>query len=123
MKLKILKTELIIQILVISICFIWFVLEHLKTDSYFIMLYVLIFLAISNTVGFLIRIFTYKSKLMAYYFFGVIFYLLTLGQAVVIDQAFEAAFFRVYLFGGGLLLSFYYNVSGFFIIREISSNS
>lgn len=87
------------------------------------MLYVLIFLAISNTVGFLIRIFTYKSNLMAYYFFGVTLYLLTLGLAVVIDQAFESSFFRIYLFGGSLLLSSYYTVSGFFIIKEISSNS
>ena len=118
MKLKILKTELIFQIVVILACFIWFISGQLKSDGFLILLYILPILAISNILGFLVRIFTYQSRLMVYYFFGAIFYLLILGLMGLIDQVSNSTFFKIYLFGGSLLISLYYTISGFFIIRE-----
>lgn len=123
MKLKILKAELIFQIVVILACSIWFGLQPLKNDSNFVVLYILLFLAISNIVGFLIRIFTYKSDLMAYYFFGVIFYLISLILIGLTDQELDSAFLKIYLVVGSLVISLYYTVSGFFILKEIRLNS
>lgn len=119
MKLKILKTELIVQIIVISACLIWWSSQLVKSNSSFVVLYILLFLAISNIIGFLVRVFTYHSKLMIYYFFIVIFYLPSLFLISFVTEEFTSIFFKIYLVGGSLLISLFYTVFGFYIIKKL----
>jgi len=123
MKLKILKIELAFQILLFLACGIWFILGGLSQNTSYILFYILPLLALSNLVGFLIRIFTVKSKWMMYYFFAVLIYLTTLFLMALSGESPTSTFSKAYLFGGSLLLSLFYTISGFFILKETKRNS
>ncbi|SEF50275.1 hypothetical protein SAMN05421847_0156 [Halpernia humi] len=123
MKLKILKVEIVIQILILIACSIWYAINF-NHNPFFILLYILLILAFSNFIGFLVRVFTVKSNWMKYYFFIIIFYLASLYILGAIFDV-ENYFFKFYLIVFSLLISLYYTFSGFYIIKELklSSNS
>ena len=123
MQRKILLLELLIQATILISCFLSFFLKIVGSGNYFEIIYVMIILAVANIVGFFIRIFTYQSRLMAYYFFAVIAYMLSLFILSLLGNVINNAIFNIYFYGGSLLLSFYYTISGFFILKEINKNS
>ena len=123
MKLKILKIELTVQILLFLACSIWFVLGGLSQNTSYILFYILPLLALFNLVGFLVRIFTVRSKWMMFYFFAVLIYLAILVLMALINVNPTSTFSNAYLFGGSLLLSLFYTISGFFILKETKQTS
>lgn len=118
MKMKILKTELIFQILVLLACFIWFLVTGIHDNYFYILFYIFPILAAANFLGFFVRIFTVRSKWMAYYFMAVIIYLPIL---FLLWGMYESSYFfisKIYFYAGSVLISLYYTVSGFFIIQD-----
>ena len=123
MKRKILEIELLGSITILLYCFLWFFLDIFDTVNDYEILYIMIVLALANFIGFFIRIFTHQSYLMGFYFFGVIAFFLLLFIILFLGASPDNIFFKIYFYGGSLLLSFYYSISGFLIIREIVNNS
>lgn len=118
MKLKILKTELIFQILVILACTTWFLVRGIQDNYFYILVYIFPSLAAVNFLGFFVRIFTVRSKWMAYYFMAVLIYLPIL---FLLWGMYESSYFfilKIYFYAGSVLISLYYTVSGFFIIQD-----
>lgn len=118
MKLKILKTELIIQIVFNFASLIWFVLIGLHENEFYIGFYILPLLAAVNILGFFVRILTIRSKWMVYYFLAVLIYLPSLFIMSALLGTFTSILYKIYFFGGSLLISLFYTLSGFFMIQD-----
>ena len=120
MKTKILKIELAIQLLIILASLIYYFFN--VKDGFFIIFTILPILAVSNFIGFLVRIFTIKSKFMMYYFFIVLIFFFSLyifGPFLNLNDD----FFMLYLIIISLLISLYYTLSGFYLINDLKSKS
>ncbi|SFH91290.1 hypothetical protein SAMN05443292_0753 [Halpernia frigidisoli] len=116
MKTKILKIELAIQLLIILASLVYYFFN--VKDGFFIIFTILPILAVSNFIGFLVRIFTIKSKFMMYYFFIVLIFFLSLyifGSFLNLNDE----FFMLYLIIISLLISLYYTLSGFYLIKDL----
>ncbi|MEC5156296.1 hypothetical protein [Chryseobacterium sp. MP_3.2] len=121
MKRKILKTELILQIIFIFACLIWFILIGMHENEFYIFFYIFPLLAATNFLGFFVRIFTVRSNWMAYYFLAVLIYLPTLFLLSLMVASSTSAFYKIYFYGGSLSISLFYTITGFFIIQDESA--
>lgn len=118
MKLNILKAEAVFQAL-LSLGSLFYVIDRyfreVLISEFFIALF---FAGLSNLLGFLIRISVVKSILHRYYFFGVIFFFISLYviTSLTVDSNVD---FGVYFMGaGGIFFNICYLVYGFYIIKN-----
>lgn len=123
MKKIILNIELLIQIAILIYSFQVFFLDTFNGSKNHQIASIMVLLALANFGEFVIRLFTHRSALLAYYFFGVIAYISILVIASSFTNVVENIFFDLYFYGGSIVLSLFYTVSGFFILKEIKANS
>ncbi|MCI3937122.1 hypothetical protein MQX03_07915 [Chryseobacterium aahli] len=118
MKLKILITELVFQILLSAGSIFCVIYEYFKNDQLMAFFIALFFVGCGNLFGFLIRISVIASKFHRYYFFGVIVFFFLIYLLSKFDPNVEIIF--NFLGMGGVLFNLYYLIYGYFMIRKLS---
>ncbi|MGE4513669.1 MAG: hypothetical protein AB7E26_07675 [Chryseobacterium sp.] len=117
MKLKVLKAEVIFQLMVSLIGILYVIVDYSQKNSRMAFFIALFYLGISNLLGFLLRVSLFTSKFNRYYFFGVIlfFVILYLASLLMIDSRKEMVFYFMGI--GGVLFNIYYLLYGFYLIK------
>ncbi|MBD8082743.1 hypothetical protein [Chryseobacterium caseinilyticum] len=117
MKLKILVTELVFQILLgigSTLCVTY---QYLQNDF----LLALFFIGVGNLLGFFIRLSIVESPFNKYYFYGIVVFFVMTFVLYKFDFGEEIIF--KFLGIGGVLFNLYYLIYGFINIKKLSDET
>jgi hypothetical protein len=117
MKLKILKVEVIFQLMVSLIGLLYVIIDYSQKSVGMAFFIALFYVGISNLLGFLLRVSLFTSKFNRYYFFSVIlfFVILYLASILAVDSRIDMVFYFMGI--GGVLFNIYYLLYGFYLIK------
>ncbi|SDI60965.1 hypothetical protein SAMN05421846_110116 [Chryseobacterium taeanense] len=117
MKLKVLKAEVIFQLMVSLIGLLYVTVDYSQKSAGMTFFIALFYVGISNLLGFLLRVSLFASKFNRYYFFGVIlfFVILYLVSIFTMDSRIDMVFYFMGI--GGVLFNIYYLLYGFYLIK------
>ncbi|MCQ4141316.1 hypothetical protein [Chryseobacterium sp. EO14] len=119
MERKILIGEAIFQTIVSFISLLYVVSDYIQSENPTEFFIALLFIGISNVLGFLVRISLFASKFHRYYFFGVLIFFQLLFVAVLLFNDSKIEYVLYFMGIGGVLFNIYYLIYGFYNVKTM----
>lgn len=122
MKRKILTGEAIVQTVISLVFFLPMIVDYYEKTQRSDFFIALLYVGVSNLIGFLLRVSLSKSKLHWYYFYGVLLFFQLLFVAVLLFNDSKIEYVLYFMGIGGVLFNIYYLIYGFYNVKKMQQN-
>lgn len=122
MKRKILTGEAIVQTVISLVFFLPMIVDYYEKTQRSDFFIALLYVGVSNLIGFLLRVSLSKSRFHRYYFFGVLIFFQLLFVAVLLFNDSKIEFVLYFMGIGGVLFNIYYLIYGFYNVKTMQQN-